>query len=304
MPSIENTRGSQAVNNDNPHDHEIIWVDDYALNDLYSRPSLTSYLRSIWSRRHYIFADTKRRSLQGGEGTLLGRSWILLTPAIDSALYIFVFGFLMKVSRGMDNYVGFLVLGVVFYRVLTAGLTAGSGAIQASRGFITAFSFPRASVLISSALRRTIDHAPAVVIAVIVASIFQPSFKPTLSLLGIPFIYIGAQVFSLGFSLIIARITAFVPDVKRLVAFIVRGLFFVSGVFFSLDRFDSHPIIQKIVISNPIYQFLEAIRSCVLSGEFPNEFTTLYISAWSLGILIAGLWFFWRSEARYANILS
>ncbi|PNK21999.1 ABC transporter permease, partial [Bacillus thuringiensis] len=61
-------------------------------------------------------------------------------------------------------------------------------------------------------------------------------------------LFLVLHVFTLGLTLIVARITAFIPDAKPLVALLQRALFFVSGIFFSVERFNDQPLIQEIML--------------------------------------------------------
>ena len=44
------------------------------------RPSLGTYVRQLWSRRHFIWADSRARAFSGNQDTLLGRFWLVGAP--------------------------------------------------------------------------------------------------------------------------------------------------------------------------------------------------------------------------------
>ena len=101
---------------------------------------------------------------------------------------------------------------------------------------------------------------------------------------------------------IVARVTAFVPDARRVIAFVNRGWFYVSGVFFSVDRFVSVPSLQKVMMENPAYLFLTAVRDSAIYGTATTAETWLRLLLWSFGTLTIGFVFFWRAENRYAHL--
>lgn len=276
-------------------------VSDEGLVKLQTRPPFWAYLRDLWKYRNFIIAEAKAKAFATGRDTFLGKIWLILDPIFQVALYAIVFGLILNVSRGIDNFIGFLIIGVIFFRMLSGGLTAGSGLIQKSRGLIHSFHFPRSALPLSSTLRAFLDDLFPGILAVIAALLLQPHKTISWSLLLLPFLYILIHIFKFGLTLIIARATAFVPDLKSLVNLTNRGLFFISGVFFNLDRFESNYILQQIMAANPIYQFLKAIRLCVLDGILPSFSQLAYLSCWSLGALTIGIVYFWLAEERYAS---
>lgn len=285
-----------------PTREQLVLLDDSNLQRLRARPQISTYLSELWARRHFIWTQARAGALSSGRGTFLGSLWILLTPILQVAVYAFIFGFILNTSRGIDNFIGFLILGVIFFRILIGGISAGSGLVSSSRKLITSFQFPRAALAISTNLKRFIDNIIPAIMAIFGCIIFQLD-KPVYwtIVLTIP-IYLLIHIFGIGTTLIIARITAFLPDAKSIVIVFNRGLFFLSGVFFSIERFATQPVVQEIMTANPIYQFLRAVRNCVMLGVVPSWQEWVYLSAWSFGLLLVGFVFFWQAEERYSSV--
>lgn len=282
--------------------HRIVSVDLANLERLDARPAIWTYLRSLWDRRHFIFHQGRSRALTGGRGTYLGAIWLILNPIMQVAVYALVFGTILGVSKGMDNFVGFLVLGVVYFGFLTGGLSAGSGLIQQNRALISSFNFPRAAVPVSTTVKALIDHLIPAVVAVVLALLTQLNTPPSWTVLLVAPLYLLIHLFGLGLTFFVARATAFVPDLKNIVNLAIRALFFLSGVFFSIDRFDTHPTLSHIVEANPFYQFLMAVRTCVLDGEIPSIQVWEYLALWTVGVLVFGFVYFWQAEERYGTV--
>ncbi|MGO2826795.1 MAG: ABC transporter permease [Corynebacterium casei] len=277
-------------------------VDDSELVRLQARPALVSYILSLWNFRHFIWEDTKSKSFSSGKGTNLGQAWILLDPILQVGVYVIVFGLILKVDRGMDNFIGFLLIGVIFFRFFSSGITSGGKLIQRSRNLIKSFTFPKVTLAVSVVLRQMIDHIVPALIAVTGALLFQWGEPVSFALLGVIPLFLLAHLFAFGCTCFAARATAFVPDLAKVLSLVTRALFFTSGVFFSISRFDSHPALTKFVEINPIYQFLQATRSCVLEGVFPSVGVWLYLLAWSVILVIFGFVYFWQAEERYVAV--
>ncbi|AJE66425.1 ABC transporter permease [Corynebacterium glutamicum] len=283
-------------------DKSAIIVDSSNLHPLHSRPKFNIYLAQIWNRRHFIFADARGRSFESPRDMLLGRLWLVLSPLLDVAMYGLLFGLLLKTSRGVENFIGFLIIGVIFFGFIQGGLTTGSGMIKESRSMIAAFSFPRASIPIARIARQFLNNSLPALVALIAALAFQWGTPPGWEMLLVLPIYVLIHIFGLGLALIVARLTAFFPDLKSLIPVAGRAWFYVSGVFFSIERFATNPTIQEIMILNPAYRFIQAVRSVVLYQTIPPYDTWLILCAWSFGLVAIGLIYFWQAEERYVNV--
>lgn len=279
----------------------IIEVDDTYLRRLSARPGLGKYLAQLWQRRHFIWAEARNKAFSRGRDMYLGRAWIVLQPILDTAVYILVFGVVLNISKNIDYFIGYLVIGVIFFNFITRGLNSGAGLIQSSKGMISSFSFPKAALPISLTVKQLLDNVAPALVGLLIAFLYH-GLTPSLAILTVPVFFLMIHLFSLGAMLIVARITAFVPDLKALVSTFTRGLFFVSGVFFDIHRFDSNETIQSIMLANPAYQFLTAVREATIYQTVPPLGRWLYLAAWTFGLLIIGLIFFWEAEERYARV--
>lgn len=277
-------------------------VDVQGLKRLQSRPPVHEYLQDIWKTRNFILLNAKTSANRNGRDTFLGRIWILLDPLLQTAFYGFIFGIVLQVSRGMDNFPGFLAIGVVFFRIATSGLKSGTNLVRRSRAMISSFNFPRGAVVIGDTLKHAFDGVVPALVGVTLAILWQPDKPVYWTVVFVLPLYLLMQMFCLGCSFVVARACAFVPDLRSVVNLVNRGLFFLSGVFFSVDRFVNHPTLEMLMKLNPVYQFLSSVRVSVLDGTVPSMFSWCYLIAWSFGLSLIGFLYFWAAEGRYATL--
>lgn len=277
-------------------------VDASRLQTLQSRPALLDYCRQIWDRRFYIWTDAKFKALRTTKDYRLWRTWLVLQPLLDVVFYAFLFGFILKTSRGIENFIGYLILGVIFMRMMAGMLNQGSMLIRNSKGMIKTFQFPRASLPISQSIRSMLDNILPAVIAVIMALASQSFHGVSWTVILVVPLYLMLHLFGCGLMLVTARLTAEIPDSKALLNFVSRVWFFLSGVMFSIERFVDHPILLALMTSNPAYIFLTAIRDCVIYGSVPAFEVWGKLLLWTLGTFVAGLVYFWGAEAKYVRL--
>lgn len=292
-----------ARDKDNGHQEtKTVFVDRSVLEVLNGRQSLAGYAKHLWNTRHFLTAQARTSAFTGGQGTFLGKMWLVLDPIFQVAIYALVFGLILKTHRGIDNFLGFLTLGVVYFRFLTAGLTNGSGLIQRNRNIISSFDFPRAAIPLGTGIRSFYSNSIPAAVAVVLAIAFQKAEGLTWAVLGVVPLYFLIHIWATGATFVTSRITAFVPDAKNLIRVGVQGLFFLSGLFYSVERFEGHLVLSTIMKINPLYQFLNAVRTCVLYGIFPPIGQWAYLVGWSVGLFICGFIYFWRADGAYARV--
>lgn len=290
---------------DNRQRHAVV-VSAADLSPLNPRPSMGDYLRQLWERRDFILLDAQSKAFRSTRKYRLWRFWLIADPLLNAAMYGLLFGALLRTSRGIDNFVGFIVIGITFFGFLTSQVSASSGLISNSQAMIRAFAFPRASLVISKGLQNALDSiVPAIVavVAGIIAGLLQGvpgSFSWTAALVAPLFLLL--HLFALGLMFFVARLTAFLPDIKALVNLGTRAWMFSSGVFYSIDRFATHPMLHQIMTANPGYLFLTAIRDVAIYNTVPGVGEWLVLIAWAFVPLVLGFIFFWRAEDRYVRV--
>lgn len=296
-----NGADSSSLKPDDETKQKIV-VDRSQLQKLSTKPSFLAYLKEVWSRRDFIMTDARYKAFRTTRDYRLWRFWLIAQPLLDAAMYGLLFGVILKTSRGIDNFIGYVILGVTFFTVLTRLIGSAPGLVKNSKPLMQAFSFPRASIVFSQAIRLFLDCLPPCIVAVVFALVLQwhQLFSWTVILVvPIYFLMIG---FGSGVLFVLARITAFVPDFKVIVDVLVRAWFFGSGIFFSIDRFVDHPTLHSMMTANPGYIFISSVRSVVLRGEVPETSSALAMLAWGIIPLIIGVFFFWKAENRYSTI--
>lgn len=285
------------------HDGEVRIVNAEGLHPLATRPTLIEYISQLWERRFFTVADARAKALRTTRDYRLWQLWLVLNPVFDVALYGFLFGLLLKTSRGIENFIGFLFIGIIFISVITGLMNAGVGLIQSSRTMIRAFQFPRASIPLSTTLRSMIDNVLPALVALTAAFLFQWGTWPSWTLLAVVPLFILMHIFGCGLMMIFARFTAQVPEFKTILALVSRGLFFLSGVMFSVDKFAAHSLVHQIMTANPCYIFLTAVRDSSIYRTMPSLGAWCELVAWSLGTFVIGFIFFWRAEDKYVRLV-
>nr|WP_246475881.1 ABC transporter permease [Brevibacterium renqingii] len=234
---------------------------------------------------------------------LLGYGWLFLNPLLSVLAFWFIFGFILGSSRGIENFIGYLVIGVFFFQYTGKSMTGGTGAIRAGASMIRGFQFPRAALPVSTVLRNLLDFIPSVAVMAILIAVIPPAEVITWRVVLIIPVIILQTVFNVGLACFLARIGHKIPDLTNFMSIISRFWLYGSGVFFSIDEMLSgRPILLTIMQFNPMHAFLTLTRDSLLYGVDSPTWLWVVGVAWAFGLLIVGFIFFWRGEESYGRL--
>lgn len=271
-----------------------------ALARLGTRPRVIDYLRSIWARREFA-VEIPRAALQAQHrNTVLGGLWHLLDPIILVGVYYVVFGIVLDVSRGVDNLVGFLAIGVFVYHFTTKSLRAGSKSITSNEGLVRAIAFPRAILPLSQVMAEflALGYALIAMFAVVLATGEEPAWT---WLLIFPIIVIQF-VFNLGAAMFFARLADHFRDITQVLPYTLRIIGYMSGVFIPMERrLADYPELLTLMQWNPFFLIMEMPREAILDNVVPPARDWAVFAAWGVVSLIIGFAFFLRREHEYGR---
>ena len=306
----------------------------YGLRPSSARPSLLSYLRLVWQRRHFIVAYATARSVSMYTEARLGQLWQVLTPLLNSAVYYLVFGILFQANRGISNYIAFLVTGVFIFGFTERSIVVGSTVMRANLALIRALHFPRACLPLAYVL---VEFQQLLVSLLVLFAIVLGTGEPlTWYWLFLVPVLVMQATFNMGAALILARVGAGAQDVTQLVPFLTRIWRYFCGVMYSIASLPATlPEWTKNVLSlNPAAVYISLTRYAIMStyrddapGAQPFNAakcaifnakkipslqaychpTTTTSELWLAGVgwavvtLAVGVVYFWQAETRYGR---
>ena len=267
------------------------------------RANLKSYLSALWDRRHFIIAESRAKMNSSTRKNILGYGWLFLNPLLSVLAYWFVFGFILQTSRGVPNFLGFLIVGVFFFGFTGKCLTGGTGSIRSGASMIRGFQFPRAALPISTVVRNFLDFMPTLLVMIILIVIIPPTEVITWRVLLVIPVVILQTIFNVGLACLVARLGHKIPDLTNFMSIVSRFWFYGSGVFFSIeDRLADHPALLAAMQYNPLAAYLTLVRNSLLYGVDSPVSLWLVGTIWAFGLLIVGFLFFWRGEEGYGRL--
>ena len=224
--------------------------------------TLRGILSSLWLQRRFIVLFVKEKRKSEHHGTYFGSWWEVIDPILWASLYYVIFGVVLSVNKGIDNFLLFLVIGVFVFR------SSSSVVSQSIRGFARygAFYDRRRVPPAISPIIIAIDHLVAFrhdfLVICFVAIFASDSFSFRIAF--VPFAMVLQFSSSLTIGLILANIRKGLPDIENLIGVSIRVLRYISGVMIPIGKFDDHfpVVIRQVLRYNPFALVLDGYRWC------------------------------------------
>ena len=228
-------------------------------------------------------------------GTVLGQLWHLANPALLVGVYFLIFGVVIDTSRGVENFLGFLIVGLVVFHLTQRVVQDAAVCITRNLGLIRSVQFPRILLPAAALNGQTAAFVPALVLAMV--AVVATGERPSMRWLVLPAVLAAQFLFNFGAALLVARIGASVPDLHQLLPHLFRLLFYASGVIFSVEAFVSSPAWRRAFALNPIYDVITCARWCLVGGP-ADVWVTVGLLGWCIAMPVLGFVVFHRSEQR------
>jgi teichoic acid transport system permease protein len=274
----------------------------HGLKKVGARPTLFKYIREAISRIDFAYTLASYGNEATNAKSRLGSWWNILLPTIQASTYGLVFGLILGANKP-ENFLPFLFTGVFLFSYFQGSFTNGATSIVSRAGLVRSLSFPRVLLPLSIIFSQTIALGPQLLVLAVLLVVVQGFGSISVGWLMIVPLLAVMFIFNLGLAMVMARVTVHVRDLNKLVPFFNRLLFYVSGVFFSLEKIFSDPdnIWGRLIQLNPIYDFLNLARGYLVNGYSVNAGEWITVLIWSFGLFIFGLVFFWSAEELYGR---
>ncbi|MDO5503887.1 MAG: ABC transporter permease [Actinomycetia bacterium] len=290
-------RGSQ-------HNMREVAVPRAGLGRVGARPTLARYFRRLWDCRGYLVYDARLSLGTRNRQNALGNVWLVLTPLLNGITYFIVFGLLLGTSRGVDNFIAFLTVGVFMFSFTSRTVSAGARSLTSNSTVVEAFNFPRIALPVSAMLKESLAYGITLITMIVFILVIPP--LEVLSwrwVLLIPVVALQIILVT-GVTLLLAPLVARFRDAAQLLPFTLRLWMYGSGVFYSFQRFDNVPWLVDLLTLNPMHLVLDISRNSLIYGVTPSAQDWLLLSAWSFGLLLLGILVFWKGDESHGRAVS
>jgi ABC-2 type transport system permease protein len=221
--------------------------------------------------RHSLWLLTKRDLQVRYTTSALGYIWSILDPLLMSGIYYFVFVILFGRGTPIEQpYIVFLLTALLPWTWFNGSMNDMAKAFIRESKLIRSTSIPRSIWVMRITLSKGIEFLlslPVLVVFVLISQFTKTPahirFDTFYSLLAI----VLEATLIIGLGLIIAPVVVFFRDLERAIKLALRLLFYATPIVYSIQKFDSHGLLKKILDLNPLTGIMSIYRASFFSGS-------------------------------------
>lgn len=252
--------------------------------------------KELYQYRELLKTNVKKDIRGKYKGSFLGVLWSFINPLLMVIVYAIVFPYIMRIKT--DNYLIFLICGVIPWNFFTTIINQGATCINQNGNLIKKVYFPREILPISVVTSGLINFLISCII-ILIFVIFS-GLGLSWHLIFLPFIAIIQYIISLAILFLISAINVYIKDIEYIVNFIVNMLFYATPVLYSVEMFANSPIAILFKI-NPFAHLINAYRDIFYVHQIPSIVTLLILFIISILMLIICYKIFKKLEKRFAE---
>jgi lipopolysaccharide transport system permease protein len=225
---------------------------------------------TFWQHRSLTYELVKREFAGRYRGLFGGLLWSLAEPLFMFAVYVIVFGFIMKARWSMSGdakeYAFMMFAGLIVFQAFSECLNKAPKLIVSNPNFVRKVVFPLEilpGVMTIAALAHLL-----IALVLWVAGYALLFGTPHITLLYLPLLLMAffPMLLTVGWSL--AAVGVFVRDIDQVTGVLARALLFMTPIFYSVDS--APEIIKTAMCANPLAFIIDQFRLILFIGQAPN----------------------------------
>ena len=235
-------------------------------------------------------------------GSAAGWIWGVVNPAVQLAMYYFIFEVCLRVPpppEAGDNYAIFMLAGFLPWMLFAETVTRSSTALVDHANLITKTVFPSEVVPVSIFISSFVNHLIVVVLMLIAVYAVLGIVSPMLLLLPIYMFLLG--LLGIGIAWIASSLHVYLRDTGQVLGVLMMVWFWSTPIMISKEIVPQafHPLFDW----NPLTWIVGAYRGRMLTTAWPDPTEFAVIAAYAVGFFVVGGLFFRHLKRGFADVL-
>ena len=227
------------------------------------------------------------------QNTVLGFLWSLLSPLLLALVMFLVFRYIF---RQEDNFIGYLLVGLMSWRFFAMGTTSAVYAVVGKANLVTKVYIPRRILVLSNLLANLISSLLEFII--ILPILYIAGGLPVTAAL-FPLVFLVYFWFVYGIALFLSSCYVFLRDVNQIWEVLSQILFFLSPIFYPMAAISEQ--MQRYYLLNPMTQYIVIFRDLMVYGPLPTAYSLTIVVVTAAISMAIGLLTFNKLQRRFAE---
>ena len=254
-----------------------------------------SLFNDLYKYREFLKTNVKKDIRGKYKGSFLGVLWSFINPLLSVLVYAIVFSQIMRFD--IDNYVIYLITGVLPWTFFTSSINMGMTSILYNASIIKKVYFPRSILPISSVSSCLVNFLISCL--VILVFVLFSGIGITIHLLWLPLIALVQYFLCLGIVFFLSAVEIFVRDLEHIINFVLSMAFYVTPILYKAEQVPKN--LRFILKLNTMAYIIDAYRDIFYYGVMPDISSLLLVFLVSIIVMMLGYKVFERLQRGFAE---
>lgn len=247
-------------------------------------------IKQVYGARHTLWDMALRQLKVKYAGSKIGLWWAVITPLILAVCINFVFNIIFK--ENIPHYAIFVLSGLLPWFFFTNALGDSANSFISSSSLLKQNIFPREFIPLSSILANLLNFLIGLAFLLPLFIMINPQALNYLLFLCVVIILHLFFVFGLG--IFLSLVNVFFRDLSYFLSIIFMVWFWITPIFYSLDRIPAH--FHWLYLINPLSSYIISYQNILFKAEMPSPALILAMALISLLSFLAGYAVFLKKE--------
>lgn len=229
--------------------------------------------------------------------TYIGMLWWVFDPLLY--LFIFYVVFAVLLENRTEDFITFLLVGLVFWRWFHGTVSNGANSILVGRALMQQIYLPKVIFVLSNILSDLIKFL--LVLGLLLGFLWLRGYPITEHYLALPVIMMVQLTLMVGVTMLVAALIPLLPDLRFIVDNGLMMMLFLSGIFYSGKSLE--PQKQEWFYLNPMARQLEMYREVLIDAQWPDFTRLLWPLACGVVLILIASLVLNRLDRQYPKIV-
>lgn len=260
---------------------------------------MRKFFRDMKKYRWYLLYAARSELRAEVAGSYLNWIWWILEPLC----YMLVYTFVVRVvfSSKEEYFACFVLIGLTAWTFFNKTVQGSVGVIRKNKSMITKIYLPKYVLVLTNMLVLGFKMLISFALIFVLMAVMRVPFTPHI-LHVFPILLVLFTV-TFGTAVLFMHLGVFVRDLYQVTLVLLRLLFYMTGVFYSIPKRVPAPYGKWLVRLNPMACIAEALRGALLHGTAPDYLLLLAWFAVGLALSALGILTVYRYENSYAKVI-
>ena len=250
------------------------------------------YRYSLYSAKAYLKDEVA--------SSYLNWLWWVLDPIFLMFIYMFIFTVVFP-TGSEPIFPAFIFLGLTLWQFFEKTTSQSVRLVRSNKGIITKVYIPKFILLMIAMMKNGFKMVISFAIVIVLMVFYK--VPPNFNMLWILLVMLTLFIITFACGTVLMHFGVFVDDLANVVKIVLRILFYMTGIFYSVPTRIPKPYGWWALRINPIALVLQSGRECLLYNKTPDVKWLIYWMIVGIAVAIIGVSTIYRNENGYAKVV-